>query len=822
MKKFLVFFISIVFLAGCKSTEDPNGCSIGFHMQDGICVEDFEGDGEFTSSDDIVNLFLTFSKKQELLASAGFWGWARNDVMFEMDGVDAEPASDEDTGSDDYSGTNNQVEGVDEMDNVLTDGKYIYVSNYNKIQIILAYTQQDEYDVLDIVKEITFDELSENDYFYFNGMYVDEDRLLVVGTSNSYTCNGYYEEKGEEVTPGTDDEPSIDGEVEGDSDIQTEDWDYQYCRYYEYHNTTHIYEYSKDDFELINEYELSGSFIGSRKINDDVYFVTTEYIPFYYMEYDDYEFDIDNFIPTYSINGVEVNLSYADISYVEGTQPQNFTTFYGLSLDSKEISTEVVLGEGGYNLYVSTDNIYLTGQKWTWNNDLLMVLEEAENPEDVEVEEDPFEVETSIVRVEIEEGVVSFGVEGSVPGIALDQFAMDEKDGYVRIVTTTNNWWWWGMEQEINNRLMVLDMDLNIISTLENLGKEGESVQSTRFVGDFAYVVTFLRTDPFYVIDVSDPENPQKLSELEIPGFSDYLQPIGEDYILGIGYGDNEGGTQGLKISLYDVSDKENAVVASEIVYPYADTGYIWTSTVYNHKDLLVSIDKGIIALPYTEYDWGNDDWNWTYHSGILVLNLDVENGEISERGRVEHSEANTYDIYVYKSKFISDYLYTISSKYVMVSTIEDPETVLNQVQIGESREYYYPEEPVDPEVEEVICEDGFVEIDGECQPVEQVNEFPLFDEFEQINSWDNVLVQDEPSYYVFVYGNNCDFCREIEEQMYEFAHQDTQLVYFINNSLVDDPSDALVDALPTLLYIEDGVITEEYVGMDTILDIIT
>ena len=200
MRKFLIFFVSIVFLAGCKSTEDPNGCSIGFHMQDGICVEDYEGDGEFTSSDDIVNLFLTFNKKQELLSSVGLFGWWRGDVMMEMDGA-AEDAPTNEQGSDDYSGTNNQVEGVDEMDNVLTDGKYIYVSNYDKIQIILAYTQSEEYEVLEIVEEITFEELSENEYFYFNGMYVDEDRLLVVGTSYHYTCTEYYEEKDEDVAP---------------------------------------------------------------------------------------------------------------------------------------------------------------------------------------------------------------------------------------------------------------------------------------------------------------------------------------------------------------------------------------------------------------------------------------------------------------------------------------------------------------------------------------------------------------------------------------------------------------------------------------------
>lgn len=316
------------------------------------------------------------------------------------------------------------------------------------------------------------------------------------------------------------------------------------------------------------------------------------------------------------------------------------------------------------------------------------ILEEAIDDGDdsskVTLEEDPYEIATSIVKVEIDEGKVEFNSTGEVPGMALDQFAMDEHDGYLRIVTTTSNWWWWNSTSEVNNRLFVLDKDLEVVSTLEGLGKPGESVQSTRFVGDYAYVVTFLNTDPFYVIDLSDPLNPKVLSELEIPGFSAYLQPIGENYMLGIGFGDLEGGTRGLKISLYDISDKSKAVVASEIVYPYADNQYIYTSTIYNHKDLLVSIDKGIITLPYGSYDWS--DGNYSYQSGVLVLNLDIESGEISERARVLHSEANYYDIYVYKAKYIGDYLYTISSKYVKVSSIEDPETILNFVQIGESR----------------------------------------------------------------------------------------------------------------------------------------
>ena len=798
MKKFLIFFVSVIFLAGCKSAQDPEDCSTGFHQQEGICVEDFdveEEEGEFSSSDDILNLFLTFSKRADLLGLglSRSMMFATTDSM-EMAG-DAPSNSAEDKGSDDYSETNNQVEGVDEMDNVLTDGKYIYIQNYDKVQIVLAYTVSLGQEALSLVEEITFEELAPNDnYFYFNGMYVDEDRLILVGTSYDYSCNVM----------------STDSSKDQTDDIGEDDYvyNYEYCMWYESHNTTHVFEYSIDDFELENEYELSGSFIGSRKIGNDVYFVTTEYIPFYYAENEEYDFSIDNYIPSYSVNGTKVELNYEEILYIEGTEPSNFTTFYGVSLDTKEVSTEVVLGEGGYNLYVSTENIYLTGTKWNWNDAILMELDEAEDSDDVEIEENPYEIETSIIRIEIEDGVVDFGAEGSVPGMALDQFAMDEHNGHIRIITTTNNWWWWGWwgseENTINNRLMVLDMDLTIVSTLEGIGKDGESVQSTRFVGDYAYVVTFLRTDPFYVIDLSDPENPTKLSELEIPGFSDYLQPIGEDYILGIGYGDEDGGTQGLKISLYDVSDKSNAVVASEIVYPYGENSYMWTSTVYNHKDLLVSVDKGIIALPYTQYSWGDEsnDYDWTYHSGALILNLDIEAGEISERGRVEHSEANYYDIYVYKAKFIENYLYTISSKYVKVSTIEDPETVLNEVQIGESRNYYYNEEPVDPE-----------------PTTDPVTVDPLFEDFVHLESWDEVLNKEETDYNVFVYNDTCEFCEEIAPELQILASDSDTIVYFLNISNITDNSDALVDALPALLVVSGGTISEEFVGTDQILN---
>jgi uncharacterized secreted protein with C-terminal beta-propeller domain len=683
MKKILLILVVLVALTGCGLKNEAKDCSDGFHVTDGICIEDANNVGSFTTSNEVLTLFTSFKEKREITNSFYSRSMVFGDT--ELDSAETNDSYKNDSGSDDYSETNNQVEGVDEMDNVLTDGKYIYIQNYNKIQIVLAYTQSLESDALKVVKEITYETLEgDHEYFYFNGMYVDDERLLIIGNSYYYTCNG------EEV------------ESEYYSDEGDYKESYTNCNFYEYHTVTRVMEYSKEDFKLINEYEISGNFVGSRKIGDNVYVVTNEYIPFYMNDYEEYNFDLDNYLPYYSINGTEVYLGYEDILYVEGTEPTTYTSFYGINLDTQEVSSEVVLGGGGYNLYVSIEHIYLTATKWSWDASIYGLIEEAvddgDTINDVLIEESPYEISTSIVKVGIDAGKVQFDTTGEVAGMTLNQFSMDEHNGYVRIVTTTNNWWWWEQETEIQNRLFILDEELNIVSTLEDLGKQGETVQSTRFVGDYAYIVTFLNTDPFYVIDLSDPEKPVKLSELEVPGFSSYLQPIGEDYILGIGFGDLEGGTQGLKISLYDVSDKSETVIASEIVYPYENQSYIWTSTIYNHKDLLVSIEKGIITLPYTEYDWSNN--NWQYNSGALVLNLDIENGSLSERGRVLHSEADHYDIYLYKAKFISNYLYTISSKFIKVSTIEKPEIVLNSVQVGESREIYYPSS-VEPELED-------------------------------------------------------------------------------------------------------------------------
>ena len=118
---------------------------------------------------------------------------------------------------------------------------------------------------------------------------------------------------------------------------------------------------------------------------------------------------------------------------------------------------------------------------------------------------------------------------GSVPGEVLNQFSMDEKDGYFRIATTDSENW--SSETNTNN-LYVLNENLEIIGKVEGLAK-GEKIYSVRFIGKMGYMVTFKEIDPLFVIDLSDPTNPQVKGELKIPGYSSYLHPYDENHIIG-------------------------------------------------------------------------------------------------------------------------------------------------------------------------------------------------------------------------------------------------------------------------------------------------
>ncbi|MBD3359092.1 MAG: hypothetical protein GF365_00065 [Candidatus Buchananbacteria bacterium] len=184
-------------------------------------------------------------------------------------------------------------------------------------------------------------------------------------------------------------------------------------------------------------------------------------------------------------------------------------------------------------------------------DELLRIENELNNKMTDYAKEHSRELEkTGVVKIAITN--LDVAATGIVPGSPLNQFSLDEYQGNLRIATTTGRRSilpGFGSRGESLNDVYILDKNLKQTGSVLNLGLT-EQIYSVRFIEDKGYVVTFRKIDPFYVLDLADPQKPQLKGELKIPGYSSYLHPISKDKILGIGEEDNR-----VKISLFDVSN---------------------------------------------------------------------------------------------------------------------------------------------------------------------------------------------------------------------------------------------------------------------------
>jgi inhibitor of cysteine peptidase len=246
----------------------------------------------------------------------------------------------------------------------------------------------------------------------------------------------------------------------------------------------------------------------------------------------------------------------------------------------------------------------------------------------------------------------------------------------LRVAVTKNQW-----SSNQTNAVYVLDQNLEKLGYVGGLARD-ESIYAARFVGDRAYLVTFERVDPLFVIDLSVPSEPVVLGELEMPGFSDYLHPWSSDLILGFGMQTSDRGewvqTDGLKIAMYDVSDPENPEEVSQIEIGGQGSS---SEILYNHRALLVDREHGWFAIPVYEYakaggviEYGPDqlpDWNVTEFQGLYVFKVSSA-GVISFQGKITHHlptdfpggydyVENSYLRDISRGAFIGDVLYATS-----------------------------------------------------------------------------------------------------------------------------------------------------------------
>lgn len=239
-------------------------------------------------------------------------------------------------------------------------------------------------------------------------------------------------------------------------------------------------------------------------------------------------------------------------------------------------------------------------------------------------------------------GGISYEASGLVPGIigqsGQPQLRLSEDDGILRIVTSDYT----SVPNDPLHRLFVLeqqDQALTVVGQLPNetypdpIGKPREDVYAVRYVGSKAYVVTFERTDPLYVIDLSDPQLPAMQGALEIPGFSSYLQPFGSDLLLGVGQQINFGDipdtgqttpptftTQELKVSLFDVRDPMNPIELDSITKTES-----YTPVEFDYRALSVLKIGEVTTFGMPVETWAQDDVSLNSGSVNSLMIIDVD-----------------------------------------------------------------------------------------------------------------------------------------------------------------------------------------------------
>jgi inhibitor of cysteine peptidase len=467
------------------------------------------------------------------------------------------------TSTKDYSATNIQVSGVDEADKVKTDGNYLYMIGNNTVYILDANPQNAK-----VLFKIPYENA------YLAGIYLNENTSKLIVLGSQYIPYTY--------TNGIDVQPSFSTDL------------------YPYWNSgtsfVHIYDITdKSRPTLASNFTMTGNYVNSRMIEGYVYAIVNQ---------NAYLVNETPVLPMVKSGTVMTEIAPTNIYYTNFTDTYySYTTFLAFnlqSLDLKPSSMTIMMGGAG-TIYVSQNNIYVTYPSYTYQ-----LLKAPIGTGDVRigiVPQDSFQEKTSIYRIAVSGSSMTFAAQGNVTGNVLSQYAMDENNDYFRIATTAYSYSSATGTSTQQNNVYVLDINLQTVGKLENLGT-GENFHAARFMGDRCYLVTFQRTDPLFVIDLSQPTNPRLLGELIIPGYSDYLHPLDQTHLIGLGKDavaaeGNFAWYLGLKLSIFDVADVNNPKEIAK--FNIGDRGTS-SEALYEPKAFLFDSAKGLLVLPVDLY----------------------------------------------------------------------------------------------------------------------------------------------------------------------------------------------------------------------------
>lgn len=484
-----------------------------------------------------------------------------------------------------YSDTNVRTQGVNEGDIVKTDGEYIYEYHDNfdgsKNRKVCNIYKVDGATTT-LVSGIAQKQL-ENELF-LQDMYVSGDRLILVGSLNQPTekqIKKLYKKAGADYK---------DFEKESWEAYGTYDCDvlYETKKIASIVNYSLVYVFDISDREKPKLQRMSfqdGNYSTSRMVGDNLYLFSRRNMPVSNMK----EEEPETYIP--QVDGECVGKR--NVCVPKDVQTSEYSVISSLNVQTgKTIDKKSVLA-GTSEVYVSGDNIFLLD-------------------EDAKFQQNG---KTVITKFSYKDGKIEQTATGKVKGVIDDDYALDEYDGHLRLVST------YYTKKNTYNALYVLNQDLKVVGSIKKIAKD-ERIYSARFLGDTAYFVTFRETDPLFTADLSDPKNPKIIGELKLPGFSDYLHPVGDNLLLGIGEeGDERGNMSGLKISLYDISKPTAVKEIQKIVLPQK---YEYVEAMENPNALFIDEERGLVGFSAEFYD---EESGFGVSDEYLVYSFDKKKG---------------------------------------------------------------------------------------------------------------------------------------------------------------------------------------------------
>jgi uncharacterized secreted protein with C-terminal beta-propeller domain len=571
-----------------------------------------------------------------------------------------------------FSGTTVQEEGVDEADWVKTDGtqlfalhnaSYVSTSPSSGTATPARLTAQSRLGDGQLTKEVSLPLPDRNSLF---GMYLSTTTQNLAVLSQEYQ---YY------AFPA---QPSI---VEGDLTLRTTVQGYETLEGSRKAVLDIVPAQSKITPKVAQTLKIDGTLVGSRLIGKHLY-VVTQWSP--------------SFASYYATTPQGITLNTAKLSSLThaeilptiklGTQTAKpllaetdcfvqqknaspdimLTSITAIDLSTSDLKQSSKCFAGGANaIYVSSKSIYLSSSRYySYSNDGSIPIYSGEQF-------------TDIHKFSMNASAIAYVGSGEVPGhlgwdTAKASYRMSEHEGDLRVVSFTGQTGWWGglmaiplstsatsistatststtsttnattativspatlsILREAANQKLVVVGSLPNAQQPQPIGKPGEQVYAVKFIGSRAYVVTFRRTDPLYVLDLSNPTQPKAVGELQLPGFSDYLYPISDALLLGVGKDASDtGAISGVKLALINVGNPAAPVVNSQIIVGLAGSS---SALDFSPQGINIFSQNGVqrIALPITVYEPGLINFFGTMRMGSKMSSMGLYRFEVDTK----------------------------------------------------------------------------------------------------------------------------------------------------------------------------------------------